>query len=381
MQRGNKIIRIFGIDLKLHFSWWFIFVFITWNLATSFFPKVSPELSTTVYWLMGIVAAFLLFVSVVLHELSHSLVAKAKKIKVESITLFFFGGVASISDEDLKPSSEFLMAIAGPLFSLLLAGIFYGIHVLNGNLVLTAITLYLYQLNLVVAFFNLVPGFPLDGGRAFRAILHAYYKDVTKATRIAARGGKFFAGILIFMGLLSLLGGLGEGLWPILLGIFLYFIAGMSYEQVLVREVLRPIPLTSVLTTKFPVLNPSMRFKEFLQQYSFSNESTFIVRSAAFTGILDVKQLESMPEKMRDIVTLEQLATPLSKITVLKKSDNAYIAFTRFSEQQLDFVPVVEKGKIRGIVPKTRVMHLLTLGLKYGVPALRLVKGKKPRKA
>lgn len=381
MQRGDKIIRIFGIDLKLHFSWWFIFLFITWNLATSFFPKVSPELSTTVYWLMGLVAAFLLFVSVVLHELSHSLVAKAKKIKVESITLFFFGGVASISDEDLQPSSEFLMAIAGPLFSLLLAGIFYGIHLFNGNLVLTAITFYLYQLNLVIAFFNLVPGFPLDGGRAFRALLHAYYKDLPKATRIAARGGKLFAAILIFTGIMGLLSGLGEGFWPILLGIFLYFIAGMSYEQVLVREVLRPIDLTSVLSTKFTVLNPKMKFSDFLQQCSFSDQSTFWVKNAGFAGILDIRLLEKIPEKMRDIVTLEQLALPLSKIATLKKSDNAYTAFTRFSEQQLDLLPVEDKGKAIGIVTRARIMHLLTLGLKYGVPAPRLVKEKKPRKA
>ncbi len=380
MQRGNKIIRIFGIDLKLHFSWWFIFLFITWNLATSFFPKITPELSTTIYWLMGIVAAFLLFVSVVLHELSHSLVAKAKRIKVESITLFFFGGVASISDEDLKPSSEFLMAIAGPLFSLLLAGIFYAIHLFNGNIILTAITFYLYQLNLVVAFFNLVPGFPLDGGRAFRAILHAYYKDLTKATRIAARGGKFFAGVLIFMGLLSLLSGLGEGVWPILLGVFLYFIAGMSYEQVLVREVLKPIPLSSVLTKKFPTLNPAMRFNDFLEKHSISDLSTFIVKNNHFTGILDIRQLEGMSEKMRDIATLEQLAIPLSRIPSLKKSDNAYTAFTRFSEQQLDFFPVEEKGKIIGIVAKARILYFLTLGLKYGTP-VSLTQKKPARKA
>src|SRR3989344_4445971 len=205
MRGAMKLFRIFGIDVQLHFSWWFVFALLAWSLSSSFFPQYFPGFENKTYWFMGIISVLLLFLSVLLHELSHSLVAKAKKIKVDSITLFFFGGVASIDDEDIKPSAEFLMSIAGPLFSLLLFGIFYLIYSLNGNIFWTAITFYLYQLNLILAIFNLVPGYPLDGGRAFRAILHAYYKDLSKATRIAARGGKLFAAVLIFMGIVGLL--------------------------------------------------------------------------------------------------------------------------------------------------------------------------------
>src|SRR3989338_1988486 len=140
MMRGaTKLFRIFGIDVQLHFSWWFVFALLAWSLSSSFFPQYFPGLENQAYWIMGIISVILLFVSVLLHELSHSLVAKAKKVKVESITLFFFGGVASIDDEDLKPSTEFLMAIAGPLFSLLLFWVFYLIYFLNGNLFWTAI--------------------------------------------------------------------------------------------------------------------------------------------------------------------------------------------------------------------------------------------------
>ena len=232
MRGAHTLFRIFGIDIRLHFSWWFIFILLTWSLSTSFFPQFFPGQTQMMYWTMGILSSLLLFISVLLHELSHSLVAMAKNIKVESITLFFFGGVAGIEKEDMEPSAEFMMAIAGPLFSLLLAGIFYFINTHNGNILLSAITSYLYQLNFVLAVFNLVPGFPLDGGRAFRAILFAYYKDLKKATRIAAAGGKVVAGLLIVLGLFGMVTGTGGGLWFILLGVFLYFLAGMSYEQI-----------------------------------------------------------------------------------------------------------------------------------------------------
>src|SRR3990167_3673571 len=134
MNGGTKLFKIFNISIRLHFSWWFIFFLLAWSLSVSFFPEQLPGKSNLTYWLMGIFAALMLFISVLLHELSHSLVAKAKKIKVESITLFFFGGIAGIDDENLKPSSEFLMSIAGPLFSQFLFVIFYLIYSLNGNI-------------------------------------------------------------------------------------------------------------------------------------------------------------------------------------------------------------------------------------------------------
>src|SRR3989344_6139528 len=174
MDRSTKIARLFGINIYLHYSWWIIFVLLAWSLATQYFPQFYPEFSPKTNWSIGILSALLLFVSVLLHELSHSLVARIYKIKVDSITLFFFGGVAGIDREDLKPRSEFFMAIAGPLFSFLLAGLFYLLYRLDGNSLLTAVSAYLYQLNLVLGLFNLVPGFPLDGGRAFRALLYGY---------------------------------------------------------------------------------------------------------------------------------------------------------------------------------------------------------------
>ena len=315
---------------------------------------------------MGIISVLLLFISVLLHELSHSLVAKAKKIKVESITLFFFGGVASIDDEDLKPSTEFLMAIAGPLFSLLLFVLFYLIYLLNGNVFWTAITFYLYQLNLILALFNLVPGYPLDGGRAFRAILYAYYKDIKKATKIAALGGRSFALFLILFGIISIASGSGGGLWLIFLGGFLYFIAGRSYEQVLVKEVLSKISVKKVMANKYTLLEPSMRFSEFLKKYQDGDEEIYFVKNTSFSGILDLKNITSLPAKMQKVISLKQLSTPLSKINTLRISDSAYAAYRKISGQNIDFLPVMEKSRLLGFVSKTRLMQKLILALKFG---------------
>ena len=315
---------------------------------------------------MGIISVLLLFASVLLHELSHYLVAKAKKIKVESITLFFFGGVASIDDEDLKPSTEFLMAIAGPLFSLFLFVIFYLIYSLNGNTFWTAITFYLYQLNLILAIFNLVPGYPLDGGRAFRAILYAYYKDLKKATSIAVMGGRAFAIFLIMFGFISIASSSGGGLWLIFLGGFLYFIAGRSYEQVLVKDVLSKINIKKIMTGRYAVLEPSMRFSEFLTKYKDSDEEIFVVKNNSFSGLLDLKNITSMPAKMQKLISLKQLALPISKIDVLRSSDSAYAAYRKLSEQNLDFLPAMEKSHLLGFVSKTKLMQRLVLALKFG---------------
>ncbi len=366
--RGTlKLFRLFGIDVQLHFSWWFVFAILAWSLSSSFFPHYFPGQDTNIYWMMGVVSVILLFVSVLLHELSHSLVAKAKNIKVESITLFFFGGVAGISDEDLKPVPEFLMAVAGPLFSLLLAGIFFLIYKLNGQDFWTAITFYLYQLNFVLALFNLVPGYPLDGGRAFRAVLYGYYKDLKKATKIAVLGGRFFALFLVLSGLLYMINGAGGGLWFIFLGGFLYFIAGRSYEQVLIKDILSKISVKKIMTDKYAQFEPSMRFSEFLKKYQDSDEEIYFVKNTSFSGILDLKNITSIPAKMQKVISLKQLSTPLSKINTLRISDSAYNAYKKLSEQNLDFLPVLERSHLLGFVSKTRLMQKLILALKFGV--------------
>lgn len=364
MFKATKIFRLWGIDVQLHYSWWFIFVLLSWSLSTSFFPQFFPNYTSATYWFMGILAALFLFISVVLHELSHSLVAKAKKIDVKTITLFFFGGVAGLEKEDLPPAAEFQMALAGPLFSFLLAALFFFVYKFNIHGIVTAISFYLYQLNLVLAIFNLIPGFPLDGGRAFRAILFAYYKDLRKATHIASRVGRFFALILILLGFFGLFNGAGNGLWFILIGGFLYFIAGMSYEQVVLKEVLGKISITRMIKTKYSLLKPDLKLSFILAKYP--DETSFIVKDHHFCGILDLSRIDAMPLTLQDIVTLKQIAIPLNTIKPLHPSDTLYTAFQLFAEQNLQHLPVLQQGKLMGILSRTTVENSMLRALKFG---------------
>ncbi|MEW5896102.1 MAG: site-2 protease family protein [Nanoarchaeota archaeon] len=376
MDGSTKLFKIFGIDVQLHFSWWLIFVLLAWSLSSAFFPQSFPGLSVKMYWLMGIVASLLLFVSVLLHELSHSLVAKARKIKVESITLFFFGGVAGIDDEDMKAGSEFLMAIAGPLFSLFLALVFFLIYKFNGNVFWAAITMYLYQLNFILAIFNLIPGFPLDGGRAFRAILHAYYHDLKKATKIAASSGRIFAIFLIVLGIFGLLSGAAQGLWLIFLGGFLYFIAGLSYEQVVLKDALSRIKVKELLKAKYPEVSSETYFSDLLKEFANRGEDMFVVeglkrkgsamKGKSFIGMLDLKALDKMPPQLQKTVKLKQLATPADKVASVNKEDTAYAAFKSITKQKSDFVAVMDKKKFLGFVTKKVLMNSLIWSLKYG---------------
>ncbi len=358
MRKSGTIARVFGIDIRLHYSWYFIFVLIAWSLSVSFFPHFFPNLSGVLYWSMGITAALLLFVSVLLHELSHSLVAKIMSIDVESITLFFFGGVAGITREDMKPKEEFLMAIAGPLFSLVLSGIFFLIHELNGTVFITAITLYLYQLNFVLAIFNMVPGFPLDGGRAFRAALHWYLKDLRRATYIAAQGGKFFAGVLIVLGIFGMFTGTGPGLWFILIGAFLYYLAGMSYEQVVIKEILDKVPVKDMLQD-VPKLPPAMKISDFLRRYRSSDADAFLVADKGFAGVIDIQGAAS--GSMKAAATVKQLA---QAIPPLPSTANCYTALQQLGS--MNAIPVVRGKKVIGVVTRRMLMRRLLWAEKFG---------------
>tara|TARA_Y100000310_G_scaffold159115_1_gene158628 strand:- start:50212 stop:51303 length:1092 start_codon:yes stop_codon:yes gene_type:complete len=361
--KNLKIMRIFNIDIQIHYSWWIIFTLLAWSLASTYFPHYYPNYTSQWYWGSAIISALLLFFSVLLHELSHSLVAKAKNIKVESITLFFFGGVAGITDEEMKPSSEFQMAIAGPLFSLVLGGIFYLINQANGNGMVDAITFYLYQLNFILAIFNLVPAFPLDGGRAFRAILYAKYKDLQKATRIAANGGRIFAAILIGLGLFSILTGQGGGLWFVLIGGFLYFIAGMSFNQVVIREILNKISVRELLT-KPVIIDPKMSFNNFQNKYRNKGIMNFVIQNKRYSGILNLHKIK-FSKNISKKIKLKEISLPVSQIKTISEKDNAYKAYKLMTQQRLSLLPVLKKGKIIAILRQTNLNTRLDWELRF----------------
>ena len=215
--------RILGIPIGLDYSWFLIFVLLTWMLAVSYYPPEFKHWPPSLYWIMGAVTAIMLFVSVLLHELGHSVVALRYGIPVRSITLFLFGGVAQIGAEPPSALAEFLIAVAGPLVSLALAVIFFAAEPMVRRMTpLLGLAEYLALINLALVVFNLIPGYPLDGGRVFRAIVWAITGSMRRATLIAAYVGRFFAFLFIFFGVWQMFGGnVGNGLWIAFIGWFL----------------------------------------------------------------------------------------------------------------------------------------------------------------
>lgn len=314
MNQSLKLGRLFGINIGIHYTWFFIFAILAWALATDIFPYYYPDFSKAAYWTIGIISSLLLFVSVLFHELSHSLAAKYQGIKVESITLFFFGGVASIEEEDLKPVKEMTVAMAGPLFSIFIAFVFFIILITTKNQIISAISFYLSRINIILAFFNMIPGFPLDGGRVLRGFIYGWTNDLKKATKVASLFGKGFAVFLIILGIFNMLFLNFGGMWYIFIGLFLYMIAEASYEQLVIRQT-----LASVSVTKFMSRKP-------------------------------------------DKETVSRLLE--AKMPVLSRKTSAYNALQIMIRAKQEILPVGEKNKIVGIVEKNKIVAYLMANIK-----------------
>ena len=367
-KRGNRgsirLGRLFGIPIELHYTWFFIFLLLAWGLATGFFPSMYPDLTASARWILGAVSAVLLFVSVLLHELMHSVVAKSFKMNVSKITLFFFGGVASIPGENITPKKEFWMAIAGPLFSLGLGFLFFFIFKLSTIVYVTAVSRYLYFINFILAGFNLIPGFPLDGGRVLRSILWAIYKDVKKATRIAAYGGRVFAVILILMGFLNLIGiviFLYGGIWFIIIGLFLYSIAGSSYQQIILKELLGKVKVYQIMDKTLVTVPSDINCQQLYSKHFLAmRRANFLVtRNKKFVGIVTIAKLKEIPKE-------DWPKTPITNIIVkgiraARPGEDAFSALVKMLEQNLEIIPVVKDGKLVGLIDKQTLANVVKL--------------------
>ncbi len=233
MESSVKLGRVWGIPIGLHWSWFLIFGLVTWSLALGYFPGEYPDLSLAACWLLGALTSALFFGSVLLHELGHTWAALREKMRVRGVTLFIFGGVAQLDDDPRSPGTEFRISVAGPLVSLALAVLFGALYLLDQAIpYLAAPSLWLARMNLMLALFNMIPGFPLDGGRALRAAIWKWTGDAHRATKVAAFTGQVFAFGFIAWGLWIIFqGAFFNGLWLILIGWFLQNAAAAAYAQ------------------------------------------------------------------------------------------------------------------------------------------------------
>jgi Zn-dependent protease/CBS domain-containing protein len=365
MKSSIRLARIAGIDVRIHYTWLFAFALIAWSLAAGFFPETTPGLDATTYWLLGIAAALGLFVSVLIHEFSHSFVALARGLHVRSITLFIFGGVSSIAGEAQRSLDEFLIAVVGPASSLVLAAVFWAAGRAAGldGTPLGAFLGYLAFINLILALFNLVPGFPLDGGRVLRSIVWATTGSLRRATQVASYLGQGFGFVLIFWGVSRLFGGdVFGGLWTAFIGWFLNSAAESERQQQALTEDLRGVRVAQVMNPQPALAEPTMTVQEFVYDHVVrrAERALLVVDAGELLGIVTITDAKQVPQELWAATPVRRIMTAVPLKTVPAEADLA-AALKLMVEGALNQVPVVDDGRTVGLLARADMLRFLQL--------------------
>jgi Zn-dependent protease/predicted transcriptional regulator len=360
-----RVLTIRGIPINVHVSWLVIYGLITWTLAVGYFPRALPDLPAAAYWANGLLAAFLLFVSVLLHELSHSLVAIAHGLSVRGITLHVFGGVSHLEDEPPSPRAEFLIAVVGPITSFAIGAVLWAIN--SSGLVqpawAQAVVAYLVLVNVAVGIFNLVPGFPLDGGRLLRAALWKWKGTLGQATYIASRVGSGFAFALMALGVFQIFGGaVIGGFWFILIGMFLRGAADASYSQMALREALARLPVRDIMTREVVTVPPEATVEQLADAFWSHHVTSFpVVDGGTVRGIASVQQVHAVPPEQRTQRRVSELMRPLTDDLVVGPDDSVFDALGKATRNQVGRLAVLKDSRLVGYLSLKDITHVLAL--------------------
>jgi Zn-dependent protease len=367
--RGLHLLRIAGIQIIIDYSWFIIFFLVIYTMAESYFPQAQKHFTTPQYWIMGLVAATLLFASVLLHELAHSFMAIKFGIQVLSIRLFIFGGVAQVSQEPRSGRHEFLIALAGPATSMALAvffGIVYVMYYLgSGSRAVASVAGYLALSNVLLALFNMIPGFPLDGGRILRAILWDRWDNVARATKVVSQIGNAFALFLIVMGALQffLTQSLISGLWFIFIGLFMKQSAVGSYQAAVLKQALAGVQIRQIMTEHVVsvdwLVSLDELVRDFIYKHQFTNFPVF--NRGEFIGMVSLADVKSVPKELWGFKQVRDIMTPVDQVPSLSPNDDATEALARMVTDDLGRMPVVENGHLVGIVSRRDIMNLFKI--------------------
>jgi Zn-dependent protease len=363
---GLKLGTILGIPIYVDASWVFVFALITYSLGREY-AQLHAEWTSTQHWALGIVTSFLFFGSVVFHELGHSVVAQHYKIRVISITLFLFGGLARIERDPSKAIQEFNIAIAGPLASGFLASVFFGLTVFfpQSQMVGAAGTR-LWQTNALLALFNLLPGFPLDGGRIFRAIVWGATKDFAKATRIAGASGKLIAYVMILLGAYGVFNGfVQQGLWTAFIGWFILNAAQESVSQVAIREALAGLSAADVMSYEVPSVSGNTSLEEYGAEVGRTGRRChMVVNGDRLVGMMNVHTLNSVPREEWAHNSVQAAMIPRDKILWTSADEPLLKLLERLLTADVNQMPVVSNSAegdthIIGIVTRDSILRVM----------------------
>ncbi|HEX7973980.1 MAG TPA: site-2 protease family protein [Anaerolineales bacterium] len=394
MRSGIHVGQVFGINIYVDWSWIFIFLLVTWNLAAGVFPNLHPDWGLGLDLSLGVLAALLFFLSVLAHELAHSVVAKANGLPVRRITLFIFGGVSNIEREPASPGVEFLVSIVGPLTSLALGVLFL---VLSGaNLALSRVSLtnlsaapqvlaqmgpfttmflWLGPVNILLGIFNLVPGFPLDGGRVLRSILWAITRNLRIATRWATLVGQVIAWLFIVAGISMVFGftipflgtGLVSGIWLAFIGWFLSNAAAQSYQQVVVEDMLEGGPVSRLMQSTTHTVPPAIKISQLVDDYMLgTDERAFpVVDGERLVGLVCLEDVRKVPRAGWENTLVREVMTPVEQLETVAPLQDAAEALKKLSQRDVNQMPVVQDGRLVGMLRRRDIIRWLQLHSNY----------------
>jgi Zn-dependent protease/predicted transcriptional regulator len=359
--------KILGIEIEVDYTWFIILALVAFAIAREL-PGKLEGLPAGFHWLLGIVIALLLFASVLLHELSHSILAKMNGLGIAGITLFLFGGVSKLVKEPRSAFSELQIAIVGPLVSLVLAGLFGVAHFLAPGAVLKTIFGLSALINLWLAVFNLLPGLPLDGGRVLRAIIWHLSGSFAKATRIASIAGQGIGFFLVFVGILTLFGNVLGGLWMAFIGWFLIQAAQSSYQQSILRRLLSGMRVESLMTTDVITIPAETTLEAAVGDYFLAhNYAAFpVLREGEVLGLIRLSDVRQIPRQRWANMTAGEAAPRLRLEQVVAPEEDAWEAMAKMASEGQGRLLVMSEGVLRGIISRSNIMRLIRTKMDLG---------------
>lgn len=357
---GIPIGTIAGIRVKVQLSWFFIVALVAWSLAVSYFPSSAPGYSSRAYWAAGIVVTLLFFVSLLAHELAHSLVARARGLKVSSITLYLFGGVSSIEGEIKKPSDEALVVAVGPLTSLILSGVFAGIWALDiGSRLFDSAVGYLAAINFLLVLFNLLPGLPLDGGRLLHALVWWRTGDDLRATRIASGAGSVVGYLLVAAGIVSLFGGdWVDGLWLAFIGWYLKGSATVEEQSANVHSYFKGMRVSDLAETHPFTAAPNDTLEDVVDSIMLAHQirAVPVADDDRFLGLITLAAIGKVPRFAWTSTLVRSAMIPSSQVVTVTPDDEVETAIMLMQQHDLNQLPVVAGGRMVGLITRAKIM-------------------------
>ncbi len=371
MDAGIKLGRILGIPIGVHISWFVVFALLTWSLSSGYFPNEYPQLTVISYVILGVITTLFFFVSVLAHELGHSIIALRNKIPVKGITLFIFGGVAQIAQEPSTPGAEFRIAIAGPLMSLALAGIFGLAYLVDQSVpFLAAPSLYLMRINIILAAFNMIPGFPLDGGRVLRAFIWWATKNYQRATRTASFIGRLVAFGFIGWGVYSIFGGqFLNGLWLVFIGWFLQNAAASSYAQTNIQQALSGVKVVQIMSQDCSRVDSLASINQLVEERVLTGGQRcfFVADNGKLEGMITLRDISQIPQQKWRFTTIRQAMVPVSRMISIDPDTELLAALQTMDSANIAQIPVMVHGELVGVLTREQIVHYLRTRAELGV--------------